>query len=512
MRESNSSECERWRGLFESAPTGIALVAVSGDERGCVVEANSRLATLTGRKADELVGLPALDLLHQDERIRAREDLARLVAGAVDVVDADSQLLSPDGESRNVRVSARALLGGDGSAEAVMVHVLELPAVRAKRLQAAERLERAQEIAQIGSFEWAPQTDTLVMSDELFRLFGLRPGSLPGRLTAFEPLLHRDDVATLMDAITSTLADGQPRSCEFRFRRTGNGLRWAEARLAADRDGAGVVARLWGTMQDIHERRLGEEQLRDEVADLEQVAEIRAAVAEGRLRIDAQEIIDVASGELALHELLVRMVARDGSLLQPCAFLPLAERYGVIEDIDRWVLEQAVELAAGGEKVAVNVSARTMSDDTYADDAMRLLADRGAAAAHLTFEITETALIEDFDRVRVFAGQVEALGCRLALDDFGTGFGALTYIKKLPAHFLKIDREFVADLESNPRSRAVVRGVINLAKSFGQKTIAEGVEDARTLALLNDLGVDYAQGYHIARPCWIAGAGRGAGS
>jgi PAS domain S-box-containing protein len=495
------------RFLFDRSPTGIAFIDVSEPGHGSITEVNQRLATLLGLEPEEIVGLKAVDLLHPDQRMRAREELARLIAGVDEVLDATARLVAGE-RTRDVRVSARALTGEDGKAAAVVVHVLDLTGVRDSDRDSARRLARAQTLAGIGSFEWVPVTDTLVLSDELFRLFGLRPGSLPGTLRAFEPLLHPSDIATLMDAITSTLADGEQRTFEFRFKVYGNGYRWAEARIEADRDPAGVVARLWGTMQDIDARRLGEDELRGEVAELEQVAGIRAALADGRLRIDEQEIVEVATRRVVLHELLVRMVRSDGTVVAPDDFLPLAERHGVIEEIDRWVLQQAVDLAAAGQAVAVNVSARTMSDPAYRGVALALLADRESTAGRLTFEITETAVVEDFEHASGFARQMRDLGCGVALDDFGTGFGALTYIKKLPAQFLKIDREFVTDLTTDPRSRAVVSGVVTLAKSFGQRTIAEGVEDAETFELLRELGVDFAQGYYLARPVWSAGAGR----
>lgn len=495
------------RFLFEKSPTGIAFIEVSERGHGSITEVNQRLAALLGLEPAQIVGLKAVDLLHPDERMHAREELARLVAGAEEVVDATARLVAGE-RTRNVRVSARALADDDGKAAAVVVHVLDLTGDRDNDRSAARRLARAQTLAGIGSFEWLPATDALAMSDELFRLFGLRPGSLPGTLRAFEPLLHPSDITTLMDAITSTLADGARRSLEFRFKGHDGDYRWAEARIAADHDASGAVARLWGTMQDIDARRLSEDELRGEVAELEQVAGIRAALADGRLRIDAQEIVELTSRRVVLHELLVRMVDSDGRVVEPDSFLPIAERYGVIEEIDRWVLEQAVDLAAAGQAVAVNVSARTMSDPAYRNAALELLSDREATAGLLTFEITETAVVEDFEHASEFARQMGDLGCGVALDDFGTGFGALTYIKKLPAQFLKIDREFVTDLVSDPRSRAVVSGVVTLARSFGQKTIAEGVEDAKTFELLRELGVDFAQGYYLARPVWTAGAGR----
>jgi EAL domain-containing protein (putative c-di-GMP-specific phosphodiesterase class I) len=115
-------------------------------------------------------------------------------------------------------------------------------------------------------------------------------------------------------------------------------------------------------------------------------------------------------------------------------------------------------------------------------------------------ELTETALMSNEDAGEEFARAVTDLGCGLALDDFGTGFGSLTYLKRLPLSYLKIDREFVGGLVGNEANQHVVRAVVNLARAFGQKTIAEGVENQETLEFLKDVGVDYVQGFHIERP------------
>ena len=128
------------------------------------------------------------------------------------------------------------------------------------------------------------------------------------------------------------------------------------------------------------------------------------------------------------------------------------------------------------------------------------LARYEADPALVVFEITETAILEDEDAAERFARRLRQLGCKLALDDFGTGYGGFTYLKRLPIDFLKIDIEFVRDLATNRASRHVVEAVVGLARGFGLKTVGEGVEDPEAYALLRELGVDYAQGYHIARP------------
>jgi EAL domain-containing protein (putative c-di-GMP-specific phosphodiesterase class I) len=151
--------------------------------------------------------------------------------------------------------------------------------------------------------------------------------------------------------------------------------------------------------------------------------------------------------------------------------------------------------------VELNVSGGSISDPALPTYIADRLAESGADPALLVFEITETALIEDSPAGRRFAECIHELGCKLALDGFGTGYGGFTYIKQIPVDYLKIDSEFVVqDLCQCTASVHVVKAVVNLARGFGLKTVAEGVEDADTLARVKTLGVDYAQGFHIARP------------
>ncbi len=254
------------------------------------------------------------------------------------------------------------------------------------------------------------------------------------------------------------------------------------------------------TFRDMTEAREREAKL---VADLEAattLAAIYAAMDEDRLVLHAQPIFDVATGALVEEELLVRMIAPDGSVVGPGAFLPVAEATGTILDIDRWVVGRAATLAASGRRVAVNLSARSVGREDVLTTIEQALATSGAAPSTLSFEVTETALTDDVDRADAFATRLAGMGCRLALDDFGTGYGTLTYLKRLPVQVLKIDVEFVRDATRDPSSRKVVEAVVGIARSFGLLTVAEGVEDAATLDLLRELGVDRAQGFHLGRP------------
>jgi PAS domain S-box-containing protein len=251
---------------------------------------------------------------------------------------------------------------------------------------------------------------------------------------------------------------------------------------------------------DITERVLAEQEMREEMEAFTWVARVRDALAEDRFVLYAQPIVDVQSGCTVQHELLLRMVDVDGSIIPPAAFLPAAEEYGLIVEVDRWVMLQAIGLAAQGHAVELNLSGRSISAPGLIDAFSSELRRTGADPSLIVVELTETALLEDEGAAVLFLERIGALGCQLALDDFGTGYGGFRYLKSLPVDLLKIDMDFVRDLPTNEASQHVVKAVVSLARDFNQRTVAEGVEDEETMRLLRDFGVDYAQGYLIARP------------
>lgn len=252
--------------------------------------------------------------------------------------------------------------------------------------------------------------------------------------------------------------------------------------------------------EDISERKAYEDGLRRDVEKLVWIGRIQDALAEDRFVLHAQPIVDVKTMAVVQRELLLRLREPDGRITGPGEFLPVAEKYGLIGEIDRWVVGQAAAIAATGCPVELNVSARSVGDPSILTHIRHCLEEAGADPGLLVFEITETALVEDEAAALAFADGIHALGSRLALDDFGTGYGTFTYLKQMPVDYLKIDIEFVRDLATNSASHHVVEAVVALARAFGLQTVAEGVEDGATLELLGALGVDFAQGYFIGRP------------
>lgn len=268
-------------------------------------------------------------------------------------------------------------------------------------------------------------------------------------------------------------------------------------------NGAGP-ARVVVTHENISERKAEERLVAIDLDKLAWVARIEDALSNDRFVLHAQPILELASGRVVQRELLIRMRHPEGSdepgLVPPSYFLPVAEEFGLIMEIDRWVIDRSAELVATGLPVELNVSGRSISDPRLVDHIKGALERTGADPQMMVFEITETTLINNDQAARAFVSKLHRLGCKIALDDFGTGYGGFTYLKQLPIDFLKIDVEFVSELLYDPANRTVVQAIVKLAQGFGLKTVAEGVESGDTMDALRELNVDYVQGYHIGRP------------
>ncbi len=250
--------------------------------------------------------------------------------------------------------------------------------------------------------------------------------------------------------------------------------------------------------------------------EMQQVSQLDKAMEEGRLRLYCQPIFPLASSleASANVEILLRMVDGDGKLLLPMAFIPAAERYGVMPRIDRWVIENALQsciqrsqtLPAGFTfMLAINISAITLADEGI----IQFIADclkRSPlpAGAKLCFEITETAAIANLVQAQRFISEMHKLGCDIALDDFGSGMSSFAYLKNLSIDFLKIDGSFVKDMATDPINQAIVEAITHLGQTLNLKIIAEHVHNASTIEQLRALGVDYGQGFYLAQPLPLA--------
>ena len=219
-----------------------------------------------------------------------------------------------------------------------------------------------------------------------------------------------------------------------------------------------------------------------------------------------QPIVNLRNGAVHEYEALLRMQDGAGQLITPGTFLPIAERFGLINDIDRWVLQQAIRLLARRQRqglptrLAVNLSGKAFEDHDLLPFIERELAASAADPTLLTLEVTETAAIADMRHAQQFIGSLRRLGCRFALDDFGVGFSSFAHLKHLAVDYLKIDGSFIRDLPRDQVDRQLVKAIVDLARGLGRQTVAEFVQEGETVRLLREIGVDYGQGYYLGKP------------
>ncbi|HEX4585515.1 MAG TPA: EAL domain-containing protein [Burkholderiaceae bacterium] len=251
------------------------------------------------------------------------------------------------------------------------------------------------------------------------------------------------------------------------------------------------------------------EELRQRRTEMGWVNRITRALDEGRFRLRYQPIVALSSCERKTDhfEMLVSMVDENGVIIGPDAFIPAAERYNLMPSIDRWVIDSAFRFigsvpdgAHHFQTCCINLSGASLTDEHLLQYIQGKLIEYGVSPRLICFEITETATIANMNRALRLISELRARGCRFALDDFGTGLASFAYLKHLPVDYLKIDGTFVKDIVRDPVNLAIVKATNEIGHALGIKTIAEYVEDAETLQALRELGVDYGQGFGIARP------------
>ncbi|MGH2917381.1 MAG: putative bifunctional diguanylate cyclase/phosphodiesterase [Solirubrobacteraceae bacterium] len=240
-------------------------------------------------------------------------------------------------------------------------------------------------------------------------------------------------------------------------------------------------------------------------ARLEWRRRIEDAVSNDDFVLHLQPILDLRTGAIHSAEALLRLADAD-ELVLPSRFLYIAERAGLMPELDAWVIEHGVAMLAKLRELQpefqleVNLSGVSIGNAEVEQALVESLEAHGVDPRALILEITETAAVSDVELAREFAERMTSLGCKFALDDFGAGFGSFYYLKHLPFDYLKIDGEFVRNCASNRTDRLLITAVVNIARGLGKQTIAEFVRDEETVTALRELGVDWGQGHHLGRP------------
>jgi EAL domain-containing protein (putative c-di-GMP-specific phosphodiesterase class I) len=265
----------------------------------------------------------------------------------------------------------------------------------------------------------------------------------------------------------------------------------------AKRRGKGSVQVFDSSFQDIARHRL----------DLE--TDLRFAIDAGQIVVWYQPVIDLATGELAEMEALARWNHPQRGILPPSEFIDLAEESGLIVNLGREVLRRACLDAAlwieefdlrPGFRVAVNVSVKQLGRPRIVEEILGILEETGLPPQRLKIEVTESLMMADGDGAVTKLERLAAAGVGIAIDDFGTGYSSLSYLKRLPVDTVKIDRSFVASIETEGRDTAIVQAVVAFAEGIGLTVTVEGVENLAQVDTVRDLGCDRGQGYYFSRP------------
>jgi diguanylate cyclase (GGDEF)-like protein len=244
-------------------------------------------------------------------------------------------------------------------------------------------------------------------------------------------------------------------------------------------------------------------------ADINVVTDLRAAIVEGRLCLDAQLLLPLSAGQHRPHfELLLRMRGTDGQIVGPDHFMSAAHRYQLMPDIDRWVVGEALHLlkphaallADNPVVFTINCSGQSLKDDAFTDFLEAQISASGLNPEALCFELTESAAVGNLAHTETLMRRLRKLGCGIALDDFGTGLSSLAYLRSLPISMLKIDGSFVRDVLKDPKAESTIQAIAQLARAMSLITVAEYVETDEIRHRIAQLGVDYAQGFAIGRP------------
>ena len=245
------------------------------------------------------------------------------------------------------------------------------------------------------------------------------------------------------------------------------------------------------------------------VGELRLVTDIRQALLDRRFILYYQQIASIQNDDDTRHfEVLLRMQSVDGNIISPAVIIPAAERFNIMNQIDIWVVSEAIKTLSNLQKqghdiaFSINLSGTSLGDDSLQECIRNSIEEYQPTEGSVIFEVTETAAVSvaSLEDTTEFMQAIRSKGCKFALDDFGTGFSSFAYLKYLPVDYVKIDGTFVRDILDDPVDQAMVRSINQISHSMGKKTVAEFVESEDILKQIRLMGVDYAQGYFIGKP------------
>lgn len=546
----------RFQAAFEHAPIGMALLTLDDPT---VVQANAALCQMLGHQ--DLAGRAIRSLLHPDDVASAGRALDALRAGASGVAAGEYRYVHREGHVVHADVRASPVGDGDGGyviAQYVDVSDRKRFEGQLRRLADTDALTGLHNRRRFGDelewivgysqryghpaallaidvdhFQYINDSYGHATGDELLGTVTallrsrLRETDIVGRLGGDEfgvilPQTALEDAESIGQALIEAAREQVHVVREARKVRAtlSMGIRaiepdveltpaeqLAEAEIARNEAKERGRDRFAVSGRDVHGSARSNA--------LTWIERLREALENDGFVLYEQPILDLAAGRVDRSELLIRLLDADGQIVLPGAFLGAAERYGLIKSIDRWVIGRAIRLladrhASGHERLGldVNLSGESITDPTVMDFIAAEVRNAPIDPTCLIFEVTETAAIANVERARSLARGLADLGCQFALDDFGSGFGSFYYLKHLPFDVVKIDGDFIKELPATRSDQLTVQAIVQIAKGLGKTTTAEFVGDEATVAMLRELGVDYAQGFYVGRPEPIQAAAR----
>ncbi|MFB3042451.1 MAG: EAL domain-containing protein, partial [Candidatus Poribacteria bacterium] len=547
--EALQSSEERFRALYDNNPNMLFTV----DETGKVLSVNQFGIDQLGYSKDQLVGEPMVNVIYEQDRSLAQENLKQCFAELDKVHNWELRKIRQDGSDMWMRETVRVVDDIDGKPTALIVseditetrqlsEQLSFQAShdaltglvnrreferRAERLFATVKQDKSEHalcFMDLDQFKVVNDTCGHVAGDEMLRqLSSVLESAVRHRDTLAR--LGGDEFGVLMEhcsldgahrVATSLLTAIQDYqfSWEERSFRVGVSMGLVPlttstpnlTELLKNADIACYMAKDKGRNR-VHVYHGEDSEIAQRHGEMQWVTRISQALEEDRFCLHAQIIVPLDGSSYKHYELLIRMIDEKGQLIPPGAFLPATERYNLITNIDRWVIENAFRLLVANPRfleqvdyIAINLSGQSLADEEFKEYVMKQLQDTGIGGEKICFEITETAAISNLNMATKFISALKELGCRFSLDDFGSGLSSFGYLKNLQVDYLKIDGMFVKDIVEDPIDHAMVKSINEIGQVMGMKTIAEFVENDEIKGMLREIGVNYAQGYGIGKP------------
>jgi len=545
---------QNFRSIFEQSAIGIIQI----DTSGRIVNANQATCDILGYKPNELVPYPYRELVHPEDWAVAREQRRAINRGDIDSYTTEHRLVRKDEGFLWARLTV-SRVWDTPSASAYFTTVLEdiseshrlstelsymathdsltgLINRRAFERQLASHLGRVRNegaqhalcFVDLDQFKVANDTSGHDAGDHLLRQVS---GLIRNNLREADTLarLGGDEFGIILDGCdleTARHVAEKVRSAldhlVFTWQDTSHTISCSIGVVPITPESSGISALMKAadiacyTAKDSGRNRvcvmsMDDKQMASQQGQMEWLNRIQTALQENRFFLDSQIIAPPSNPQGGLrYEVLIRMRARDGSIVPPNAFLPPAERFGMASRVDRWVinhvlekLSKAPEHVRGLEACHINLSGRSFDQTDFTDFVVARFDHYGVPPEKICFEITETAAVHNLLEVQAFMARLGEMGCRFALDDFGSGLSSFGYLRRLPVTCLKIDGMFVRDIVTNKTDLAMVRAIHDIGRTMNMTTVAEYVESEEAASLLAEIGVDLLQGYWVHRPCLL---------